>query len=175
MIIIFLDIDGVLNHVDTRYEDIPLRRKNGEKLQVPVDPDCMTRLNRLIAQTGASIVISSSWRLFVSLEELGSALFCCGLVAGIVGETPNLGNGRIDRGTEIAAWLARHPGVASFVILDVCSDMGNLRSLLIQTDPFVGLDDRDVDRARQLLIGEPLAAASGEELVRHARVTQRIP
>jgi hypothetical protein len=123
MKIVFLDIDGVLNHATTRSDVLP----NGtEPLPIPIAPECMARLNRLIAETGAKIVISSSWRNFARWQDLGPALVRHGLVADVIGETPNLPNDevwlanwqakkgeafsfeRLERGWEIAEWIAHH-------------------------------------------------------------------
>jgi hypothetical protein len=50
---LFLDIDGVLN----AHEPHPGSLYNG------IRPDCMGRLNRVLKATGASLVISSAWRI----------------------------------------------------------------------------------------------------------------
>ena len=55
--IIFLDIDGVLNS-----ETYDKNRTAGA-----IDPECAKRLNRIIKETNADIVISSSWKLSPSL------------------------------------------------------------------------------------------------------------
>ncbi len=164
--VIFLDIDGVLNHPGTYGPDAPWKQepKDGP-LRVPVAPECMERLNRLVRESGANIVISSSWRLFARYQDLGPALARYGLVADVIGETPDLVNDpvwldkwrtregapfayeRIERGMEITEWLAAHPEVEEFVILDDCSDMHKLKPWLVHTDPIVGLDDPDVERA----------------------------
>lgn len=169
MKVLFLDIDGVLNNPGTYCEDAPWRHEEGERLRVPVEPSCMARLNRLVAVTGAKIVISSSWRLFARWEELGPALTRYGLVADVIGETPDLVNDpvwleawrtregapfayeRMERGTEIAEWLAAHPEVTAFVILDDCDDMAGVKHRLVLCDPTVGLDDPDVERAKRML------------------------
>lgn len=88
MRIVFLDIDGVLNHSATR----GAMWSEDEPLPIPIAPECMARLNRLIAETGAKIVISSSWRLFARWEDLGPALMRHGLVGDVIGETPDLPN-----------------------------------------------------------------------------------
>ena len=169
MKIIFLDIDGVLNHPGTYACDAPWRHEPGEVFPIPVAPECVARLNRLVAETGARIVISSSWRLFAGWQDLGPALARHGLVGEVVGETPDLINDaawleawrsregapftyeRLERGWEIAEWLAQHTEVTSFAILDDGSDMADLRSHLILVNPTVGLDDPDVERAKYLL------------------------
>ena len=165
MKVVFLDIDGVLNHCDTRCPT----PTSGEPLPMPIEPKCMERLNRLIAETGAKIVISSSWRLFARWQDLGPALVRHGLVAEVIGETPNLVNDEtwlanweahkgapftfelLERGWEIGEWLAAHPEVTAFVILDDCSDMDALKPWLVLTHPNDGLDDPDVERAKWLL------------------------
>lgn len=163
--VIFLDVDGVLNHCDTR-GGTPT---DAEPLPIPIEPACMTRLNRLIAETSAKIVISSSWRLHARWQVLGPALVRRGLVGDVIGETPDLVNDpiwlnawltrtgapfdyeRLERGWEIGEWLAAHPEVTGFVILDDCSDMDELKPWLVLTHPNDGLDDPDVERAKWLL------------------------
>jgi hypothetical protein len=121
MRIIFLDIDGVLNHCDTRSAALATAV---EPLPLPIAPECMERLNRLVAETDAKIVISSSWRLFARWQDLGPALHRHGLVADVVGGTPDLVNDdiwlkhwhtrkgepfsydKLERGWEIREWLA---------------------------------------------------------------------
>ncbi len=164
--VIFLDIDGVLNHCDTRSDVLP---SPTEPLPIPLAPECMARLNRLIAETGAKIVISSSWRKFACWQDLGPALVRHGLVADVIGETPDLVNDlvwlenwrvregaaftyeRLERGWEIGEWIAAHPEVAAFAILDDCSDMDQLMPWLVLTHPNEGLADPDVERAKWLL------------------------
>jgi hypothetical protein len=125
MRVIFLDIDGVLNHCDTRSNALVTHE---EPLPLPIAPECMARLNRLIAETGAKIVISSSWRLYAGWQELSKALARKGLVAEVIGSTPDLvkdpiwlnnwrvrhgspfAYDRLERGWEIREWLARFAG-----------------------------------------------------------------
>ena len=92
MRIVFLDIDGVINRCDTYSSGAPWRHEDTGVLRIPVEPVCMVRLNRLIAETGAKVVISSSWRLFAKWEELAPALARYGLVGEVIGETPDLVN-----------------------------------------------------------------------------------
>ncbi len=60
---LFLDIDGVLNHQEW-YERTWEKRKKQE-VKYPYcefDPLCVERVNRILNETGAKLVISSSWR-----------------------------------------------------------------------------------------------------------------
>jgi HAD domain in Swiss Army Knife RNA repair proteins len=54
MKVIFLDIDGVLN-----CKEIP----NPSKFLYIVDEKLLRRLERLLKQSGAKVVLSSSWRV----------------------------------------------------------------------------------------------------------------
>jgi hypothetical protein len=179
MRIVFLDIDGVLNHCNTRHNVSPT---GTEPLPIPIAPECMARLNRLIAETGAKIVISSSWRKFARWQDLGPALVRHGLVADVIGETPDLVNDaiwldrwrtregapfsyeRLERGWEIREWLAARPEATAFVILDDCSDMDELKPWLVLTHPIDGLDDPDVERAKWLLERSADGIAKAREL-----------
>jgi HAD domain in Swiss Army Knife RNA repair proteins len=178
MRVLFLDIDGVLNNPGTYGGDNGVYRRDRDTmdpderaalLQVPIAPECMARLNQIIARTGAVIVISSSWRLFARWEDLGPALVRYGLVGQVIGETPDLVNDpvwleawrtregapfeyeRLERGMEIAEWLKARADVDSYAILDDCSDMAHLKSNLVLCDPVIGLDDPDVERAVWML------------------------
>ena len=177
MKVVFLDIDGVLNHCETR-SGVP---SAGEPLPIPIAPECMARLNRLIAETEAKIVISSSWRLFARWQDLGPALVRHGLVAEVIGETPDLTKDAVwlanwqarkgtpfsfehlERGWEIGEWIAAHPEVTAFVILDDCSDMDELKPWLVLTHSNDGLDDPDVERAKWLLDRSALGIAKAIE------------
>ena len=187
MRVIFLDIDGVLNHCDTR-TGTP---SPTEPLPIPVEPECMARLNRLIAETKAKVVISSSWRLFCRWQDLGPALARHGLVAEVIGETPDLVNDevwlanwheregapftyeKLERGWEIGEWIAAHPEVTAFVILDDCSDMDELVPWLVLTHPNDGLNDPDVERAKWLL--ERSAAGIEKAVARALGTTKEAP
>jgi hypothetical protein len=102
MKVIFLDIDGVLNCTKTR---------NPRKLPYVVDPRLLRRFKRLLDRTGAKVVLSSTWRY----DPAG--LFSARR-AGIpfIGTTPDLP--KRPRRDEILAWLADHPRVKRYAIID---------------------------------------------------------
>jgi hypothetical protein len=106
MKIIFLDIDGVLNCQKTT------ERFHGF---VSIDPKLVKRLNRILKETDAKIVLSSTWRLFEDNKEILEK-------TGIkyIDVTPSF-HGL--RGEEINDWLSKHPEVDRYVILDDDSDM----------------------------------------------------
>lgn len=164
--VVFLDVDGVLNHPGTYADRGRWARPRQRQLEVPTAPECVARLNEIVRRTGAVVVISSSWRKFARFDSLGPALLRRGVVAEIVGETPDLSRdealaariapGRVQRGHEIDAWLRDHQidgGRPAYVILDDCDDMAHLAGCLVQTDPVTGLDEADVAIAVAVLTG----------------------
>src|SRR5579863_1418723 len=133
MRVIFLDIDGVLNSEVFSHKVEAQHKALGHdtsctclRVENQIDPDAMARLNRLAAATNAKIVISSSWRKLFDEAELHQTLIKHGLVAEIVGATPNghkepemlevYGHlERMYRGYEIDFWLRKHPEIDRFV------------------------------------------------------------
>ena len=152
MTVLFLDIDGVLNN----------HRALGR--EPPLDSDCVAVLNTVAELIDASIVISSTWRLFHSQEELRVMLCDHGLVAPhrIIDATPEVeewrGTARVlqPRGVEIQAWLSAHRDVQRFVILDDGDDMAHLAPHLVQTDMTTGLTAAHVPAILRVLdLGSP--------------------
>lgn len=174
---IFLDIDGVLNseaflrRLEARHRALghegPTRPKRDTtcdcfKLYHQIDRDAVARLNRLVAETEAKLVISSSWRKLFDPPELEAILVEHGLVAEIFGSTPEGHDepemlevfgplARIFRGHEIDFWLRKHPEVDRFVILDDGSDMAMHKNRLVQTDCEEGLLDEHVELAIRVM------------------------
>lgn len=100
---LFLDIDGVLNHEEfyrIRFEKL----KNKEELPpyplCEFDSFCVGQVNRILAETNANLVISSSWRFDKDLKNI---LQKVGLNIDKFEITPYLG-GAI-RGLEIKQYI----------------------------------------------------------------------
>lgn len=145
MRLVFLDFDGVLNCETTR--------ENNPHGNTGIERRLVERLNTLCRRTGADIVVSSAWRRYFAVDELRTMLQAHGLspAVKILGATPNLFYE--PRGMEIDAWLKKHGHeVRSFVILDDHGDMAHHYARLVQTNPAVGLRDRDIEAAQRLLI-----------------------
>lgn len=135
---IFLDIDGVLNrHYERSSDPHVIKTSHGKLLNTTL----IDALNTLTDETGAVIVISSSWRR----RDLcvASILRESGVTGEIAGETPKLGEHYI-RGNEILAWIKENTsrlGVSTYsdfkqyLILDDSDDM-----LLWQANHLVLLD-----------------------------------
>ena len=161
--VIFLDIDGVLN-TKCWYTQM-----NGntpkDKYGYTFDPRSVANLKKIIDETGADIVISSSWKSF-GLSELEEMWQDRELPGKLIDITPNsvsdemLLNADLDhmelfhiRGMEIKEWLDKHgKNVSHYVIID---DMDNFlpeqQSHFVQTDPEVGITNDDVKKVVHLL------------------------
>lgn len=107
-----------------------------DKYGYAFDPKAVANLRRIVEETGAIIVISSSWKC-MGLSQMEEMWDVRNLPGKIVGITPNsvsdelLVNADIDsielfhiRGEEIKEWLTRHgKHVSHYVIID---DMDNM-------------------------------------------------
>jgi len=153
--IIFLDIDGVLNnqlwYVATKGERAdPV---TGKRIMDDIDPGSVEFLNMLIEKTGAKVVVSSTWRLGKTVEELQEILNRNGFKGEVIGKTENLRGTGIVRGNEIFHWIETNENIIgcdsykynNYVILDDDSDMLLWqKDNFINTDPYCGLTPNDV-------------------------------
>lgn len=150
--VLFLDIDGVLNSARTcvafggpliggfphGFDETNMRL---------FDHAAIGLVRKLCHETGASIVLSSSWRIIHSVHECAN-----GLDLPIFDQTPSLNHrGRI-RGEEIMAWLAAHPEVTRYAIVDDDSDMLEVQiPFFVQTDFKEGLSFANYESLQCLL------------------------
>jgi hypothetical protein len=157
--IIFLDIDGVLNHeafykerFEKRYEEGAMPHPHSE-----IDPKSVENLNTLIKETDAKVVISSTWR-HSGLEYCKDVLEFHGFNGEIIDITPS--HQSRFRGLEILDWVKtnekligeRYFNFTEYVILDDDSDMLYWqRNNFMLIDRFVGLTMGDVFRAKRIL------------------------
>lgn len=171
MKIIFLDMDGVLvtgeyikalRDQDKDYHrGVEVWEMSQYKTPIPwaaLDPECVEQLNRIIAETGSKVVVSSAWR-GRGVQEMQMILDDGGVKCEVIDTTPFLGNlthrylrDTRGRGLEIADWLSNtNHNVESFVILDDDSDMVFLEHKWVGCDPNVGLIKESADIAISLL------------------------
>lgn len=175
MKVVFLDIDGVMNSTE---EMIALYNQYGSSINntLPSSAKCKL-LKQLVDETGARLVLSSSWRLSLNAiqklidlfepynlilsgftcHEVESKKFKNTLYEDIkpryqhtIGD---FGTYIEDRGAEIAAWLLDHPTVENFVILD--DEDTDIKAWfpdnIIKIDTKHGLTEEDVINAIKLL------------------------
>ncbi len=150
MKIIFLDIDGVLNTAENFVEgNLPSNPTMEEINLSMLDERLIKNLNTIIEETGAKVVVSSTWRMGRSIEELKCLLDKKGFVGEIIGKTPILND---DRGIEIQKFIDESSfNIDSFTILDDDSDMCHLMDKLIQTNFIEGLNNITVKNAIKML------------------------
>lgn len=156
MKIIFLDIDGVLNH-EAFYKERHEIQCGWEHPYSEIDPKAVNNLNTLCDETGAKIVISSTWR-HSGLEYCREVLERMGFTGEIIDITPS--SPTRFRGLEILDWVKsneeligdRYFNFTEYVILDDDSDMLYWqRNNFLLIDRFVGLTMGDVFRAKRIL------------------------
>lgn len=145
MKVLFLDIDGVLNS-EAWYR----ARPDGPWSEArEIDPEAMWILRALVRMADCQIVISSSWRIGRTLDELRALL--PGLP--IIDRTPTKTTAET-RGAEVNAWLEKHPEVTAHAILDDNSDFYDDQPL-VRTEWKIGLRPRHAERVVQLLSSPP--------------------
>jgi hypothetical protein len=149
MKVIFLDIDGVLNSED--YANYRYRGKHID-LDEFFDERPIILLNNIIEETGAEIVLSSSWR--ASSEEVLERMTKQGFKYSIFDITPYLESRH--RGSEIQAWIDKwektHEPLESYVILDDDNDMlEDQENNFVQCDFWHGLTSKETYKAISIL------------------------
>ena len=152
MKILFLDIDGVLNSgafIATKKLEQSLVPSKDSWWQEMLDPNAIDLLNRLLRRTEAKVVVSSSWRHALEVEDLRRILGGVGFKGEVIGMTPKRGG--LCRGDRIKLWLDSVDDIESFVILDDDDDMGGFDERLVLTDGDFGLRPKDCEAAEQIL------------------------
>ena len=161
--IIFLDIDGVLN-TESWYVQMTNETPK-DKFGYAYDPQAVANLRKIVEETEADIVISSSWKC-MGLSQMEDMWKDRNLPGKIIGITPNsvsdelLIDADIDsmelfhiRGEEIKEWLKKHGKHTSrYAIID---DMDNMlpeqQSYFVHTNPEVGITEDDAEKAIAIL------------------------
>lgn len=162
--LIFLDIDGVVNTLIINTK--PFKSRNG---QIERDGfyfdlcnssdervsniQAIIWLNKLCKDTGARIVITSTWRgREGNYKDINKYLCNSGLLDDIIveGATPWLDG---PRGKEILCYLQKNypNGVNSYVILDDDTDMKGCENFLVKCDTFHGFGYPEYLKAKQIL------------------------
>ncbi len=177
--ILFVDIDGVLNHEAWFRTRGRFDFQNGEDpgdfyeryLRHSMDPACVRRLARVVELSHAEIVLSSSWRRNEQWARTERVFQSMGVGARMLGRTPTpeerdpqvfrrfrqrlpMADEPCPRGYEIQQWLDAHPtrDVRVIAILDDDPDMEHLAHRLVRTNYQTGgLQAAHVQRALRLL------------------------
>lgn len=160
---IFLDIDGVFNstvsaiYFHEKHNAMGTGGFFNPDEEAPSvenvlwDEDCIVLFAKLIKDTGAHIVMSSTWRKYYDIATF-KAMFKLYEVENlkIVGYTPVL-SPRHSRGNEIQQYVTEN-NIFNYVILD--DDMSMLKNQMphfVNVNPEIGLSEKDCDKAKQIL------------------------
>jgi hypothetical protein len=169
MKVVFLDIDGVLNSTRSTFvkigpsvEHLPFAAKAAFAARFALmcaDPVCVALVNRLLIDTGATLVLCSSHRKFFMdehtsygsqehLRRLRTYLEIMGVrVTATFDITPEL---HTARGHEVQAWIDTNGDPERYVILDDGRDFMGYQPH-IWCDPVHGFDFADYGDACTLL------------------------
>jgi hypothetical protein len=141
MKVIFLDHDGVIclsGNWGSRFKKQQKERKklSQDVMSMPVDArfdnfdkKAIKVLNEILEQTGADIVVSSDWKNWCSVEEMGDYYESQGIIKRPIDFTTNMIDGEKvtwhrnwdlegTRSVQIQEWLKEHPEVTHWVAID---------------------------------------------------------
>lgn len=164
--VLFLDIDGVLNTERQHWHC----QMNGiapiDRFGYAFDPKAVANLANILTDTGAEIVISSSWKS-IGLANLVELWENRGLPGKIIDITPNtisdefLLNANLDdmellpiKGVEIKEWLTNHGRqVSHYAIIDDESGMLlEQQPHFVRTNPQFGITRTDSQKVINILM-----------------------
>jgi len=174
--ILFLDIDGVLNCKEfyqsslSDYEEARrkliegIKQEHEERLKLYKALLCPKRIswiNNLCEETKISVVVSSTWRLNKTVEQLQEILNYAGATFTIIGKTAYTG---YERGTEISKWIKDHcmnyfgisnTDFGSYVILDDHNEMLiKQENHFFQTEDYYGLTPEICCKIKEFFIAQ---------------------
>ena len=166
--IVFLDIDGVVNTImayPNQVEGLNLKEKEGYYFDLcwPGDKrvsnkQAMTLVSKLCTDYKLDIVITSTWSIGHSLDEIRESLYSSGLKreVNIIGTTCT--NMFKSRGFQIEAWLTNNKldyRTFPVIILDDDSDMLGFKTdftkYLLQTNTYIGFSFADYIKAQEII------------------------
>lgn len=158
MKIVFLDIDGVLNSDD--WYKSGEAKKAYEKTKIVsdyhFDPNAWKLVEKLLIETGAKIVLTSSWRnytLGATLKDFTGTKFEV-LNKYIVGITPH--SMLRNRGKEIETFIKNTDiKIDRYVIIDDDTDFNTDQlQYFVRTDWFHGITEENYNKAKKILNNE---------------------
>ena len=165
--IIFLDFDGVLNteHYQglLQYQGKPWQDEYGAFF----DPKAVKRLKKIIDDTGADIVVESSWK-YLGLDAMKELWEVRNLPGKIIDITPssvsedyllltdldNIPPSMLHcKGIEIASWLSEHAkqNTRYVIIDDEYVILDSQVSHFVLTNPYEGITEEQANRAISML------------------------
>ena len=162
---LFLDIDGVLNSTEDWIEWKVLGHPHNASLEM-ISRAKLAMLVNIVRETGCKLVLSSSWRLHYTNEEIiemFNARDCYYITTDIlIDQTPPPERSSI-RGHDIRSWLKEHPEVTQYVILDDSRDFFPEQfQYHVKTDTYVGLTFYQMKECIKLLSDKDIVQIEDE-------------
>lgn len=166
MKVLFLDIDGVLNTERHHDHCVEAGLAFVDNFGYAFDSAAVANLKRIVDETGADIVISSSWK-FWGLSTMQKLWANRKLPGKVVDVTPNNVSNELllsvdlslmelpaGKGSEIKEWLeTKGQQVTQYAILDDMDDMlPEQQSHFVQTDPRTGITEDDAKKAIEMIM-----------------------
>ena len=155
--LILLDIDGVMLSASSW--------KPVEKLDdgfSNFSPRAVSNLQRIISETGASIVLTTSHKSTYSLPQWHKIFKKRGIDVNITGKLDNNVT-FLSRKEEILNWQNKNRNITDYVILDDDKSLNglpiNIKNKLVLTSPMVGLTNDDALSAIETLRKSELVSA----------------
>jgi hypothetical protein len=157
--LIFLDVDGVLNCASARSTNAELHladqlTADEKRLADAATPALLANLEYVVKQTGACVVLSTTWRLVAESRVVIEQRLCERRI-DVVGATPvaaadadctgpdGVFSQAVERAIEIANWLrsAKIGADAAWVAIDDLDLAGGGEGRRVRTEQFVHTDD----------------------------------
>lgn len=154
MIAVFIDIDGVLRHEDFFKNNVFESTADHTDGLFKFDERSMKNLNHIVEETGAKVVVSSSWRFSWQIGELQTLFKYNGFIGDVIDVTPiylESYTHEVARGKEIADWIKKNP-IDNYCIIDDCNDMlDEQETHFVWVDDKHGITEDDAEKAIQIL------------------------
>lgn len=155
--LILLDIDGVMLSASSWK---PVERLDDGFSSF--NPRAVSSLQRIISETGASIVLTTSHKSTYSLPEWRKIFKKRGINVSIVGKLKD-NTTFLSRKEEILNWQLKNKNINDYVILDDDKSLNglpsNIKDKLVLTSPMLGLTDEDALSAIKTLRKSELVCA----------------
>jgi hypothetical protein len=150
---ILLDIDGVLVTIPS-WRTVELHTDGFMKF----NERAAKNLARIVDQTKASIVLTTTHRINYSIDEWQTLLQTRGIYSAEIlkiNDAKDLSS-MLSRAIEIQEWINKQNGSTDFVIIDDDLSINDLpasvKERLVLTKPMIGLDDEATNKVLEILL-----------------------
>lgn len=149
---ILLDIDGVMVTTPS-WKSTEMHEDGFMKFNVIA----ANNLSKLVSETNASIILTTTHRISYSESEWKQILFRRGINVSDISKINNCTTiqSMLNRGTEIKEWVDNQKSEELFVIIDDDSSISNLNESIkakwVKTSSLIGFNNEALENARRVL------------------------